>query len=156
MSNVLTPAQLQEMFAGNRRLTIRTVAAFSEQDLFGYKPAEALRPFANMVKELLGMELAYVRGSATGEWGYAAAYPEVTTKQGLLDACEAVAAQASEWWPKITAERLLNVEEDGLFGGPQSNLNRLIYALENEIHHRGQGYIYLRMLGTEPPAFYER
>jgi uncharacterized damage-inducible protein DinB len=156
MSNVLTPAQLQEMFEGNRRLTIRTVEAFSEQDLFGYKPAEALRPFADMVKELLGMELAYVRGTATGEWAYTSAYPEVNTKQGLLDACKAVAAQASEWWPKITAERLLNVEEDGLFGGPQSNLNRLIYCLENEIHHRGQGFIYLRMLGTEPPAFYER
>jgi uncharacterized damage-inducible protein DinB len=26
----------------------------------------------------------------------------------------------------------------------------------NEIHHRGQGYVYLRALGIEPPRFYER
>jgi uncharacterized damage-inducible protein DinB len=26
----------------------------------------------------------------------------------------------------------------------------------NEIHHRGQGYVYLRTLGIEPPPFYER
>ncbi len=33
---------------------------------------------------------------------------------------------------------------------------RLLYGLENEIHHRGQGFVYLRELGIEPPAFYER
>jgi uncharacterized damage-inducible protein DinB len=31
-----------------------------------------------------------------------------------------------------------------------------MYFLDNEIHHRGQGYVYLRELGVEPPAFYQR
>src|SRR6266567_4456823 len=30
------------------------------------------------------------------------------------------------------------------------------YAIDNEIHHRGQGYVYLRALGIEPPPFWER
>jgi hypothetical protein len=30
------------------------------------------------------------------------------------------------------------------------------YWIDNEIHHRGQGYVYLRALGVEPPPFYER
>ena len=29
-------------------------------------------------------------------------------------------------------------------------------AVDNEIHHRGQGYVYLRALGIAPPAFYDR
>jgi uncharacterized damage-inducible protein DinB len=29
-------------------------------------------------------------------------------------------------------------------------------AIDNEIHHRGQGYVYLRALGIEPPGFYDR
>ena len=29
-------------------------------------------------------------------------------------------------------------------------------SIDNEIHHRGQGYVYLRALGKEPPPFYER
>ena len=29
-------------------------------------------------------------------------------------------------------------------------------VIDNEIHHRGQGYVYLRALGIEPPPFYER
>lgn len=32
----------------------------------------------------------------------------------------------------------------------------LLYVIDNEIHHRGQGYVYLRALGIEPPPFYER
>ena len=32
----------------------------------------------------------------------------------------------------------------------------LLYWIDNEIHHRGQGYVYLRALGIEPPAFWER
>ena len=32
----------------------------------------------------------------------------------------------------------------------------LLYAIDNEIHHRGEGYVYLRALRIEPPAFYSR
>jgi uncharacterized damage-inducible protein DinB len=32
----------------------------------------------------------------------------------------------------------------------------VLYVIDNEIHHRGQGYVYLRSLGIEPPPFYER
>jgi uncharacterized damage-inducible protein DinB len=32
----------------------------------------------------------------------------------------------------------------------------ILYVVDNEIHHRRQGYVYLRALGIEPPAFFER
>jgi len=32
----------------------------------------------------------------------------------------------------------------------------LLYTIDNEVHHRGQGYVYLRALGIEPPPFWER
>jgi hypothetical protein len=31
----------------------------------------------------------------------------------------------------------------------------LLCAIDNEIQHRGQAYVYLRSLGIEPPPFYE-
>lgn len=156
MADLLTPAHLLDVLEGNRRLTVRTLEAFSEQDLFSYA-APGMRPFADLVKEILGIETAYIRGIATGEWVYSDSLKEINTKQGLLDACEAEHRQLLEWWPSVTAERLAAVEDDGFFGaGPTPNLGRVIYSLENEIHHRGQGYVYLRLLGIEPPAFYER
>ena len=33
---------------------------------------------------------------------------------------------------------------------------QILYVIDNEIHHRAQAYVYLRALGVEPPAFYER
>jgi uncharacterized damage-inducible protein DinB len=32
----------------------------------------------------------------------------------------------------------------------------ILYVVDNEIHHRGQGYVYLCALGVEPPPFWER
>ena len=32
----------------------------------------------------------------------------------------------------------------------------ILYAIDNEIHHRGQAYVYLRSLGITPPPFYDR
>ncbi|MFS8616658.1 MAG: DinB family protein [Solitalea sp.] len=31
-----------------------------------------------------------------------------------------------------------------------------MYLIDNEIHHRGQGFAYLRSLGIAPPFFWER
>jgi hypothetical protein len=32
----------------------------------------------------------------------------------------------------------------------------ILYVIDNESHHRGQGYVSVRALGIEPPAFYDR
>lgn len=157
MTGLLTPGQLLEILEGNRRLTVRTIEACPEHELFHYAPGEPLRPFAAMVKEIIHIEAAYVRGIATGEWVYSPAYDQVSTKEDLLSACAAVRRQTLELWPRVTAERLQHEEADNFFGDhTQRNLDRLVYGLENEIHHRGQAYIYLRLMGLEPPAFYER
>jgi len=35
-------------------------------------------------------------------------------------------------------------------------IQNILYFIDNEVHHRGQGYVYLRALGIEPPFFWER
>ncbi|PZN06503.1 MAG: damage-inducible protein DinB [Bacillota bacterium] len=157
MASLLDPQALLEVMEGNRRLTLRTIEAFPEDALFNFRPAEAMRPFAEMVREILNMEADYVRGIATGEWRLEDSCAGVRTKADLLAACHRVRERTRELWPRVTVERLLQVERDPFWDGPpQSHFERLLYTLENEIHHRGQAYVYLRMLGIEPPAFYER
>lgn len=146
-----------DIWEGNRRLTIRTVEAFPDDQLFHFKPAEPLRPFGEMVIEIINLERVFIRGIAQGQWTFDNPFGEVKTKADLLAACESVRIETRTRWGDISEERLKTVEDDPLFGGPpQSHFDRLFYALENEIHHRGQGYIYLRLLGITPPAFYER
>src|SRR6266850_6723999 len=58
-------------------------------------------------------------------------------------------------WPQIPSERFQ--ETMTAFGQyPGRVYDLLLYVIDNEIHHRGQGYVYLRALGIEPPPFYER
>ncbi|MCJ7842478.1 DinB family protein [Lederbergia sp. NSJ-179] len=154
---MISKEEFMEILEGNRRLTIRTMEAFPEDKLFDYAPVEPLRPFAEMVKEILNVERAFMRGIARDDWEYKDVFSEVSTKADLLSACEKMRGETREMWSSVTDERLAEMKEDPFFGaGQQSHIERLQYALENEIHHRGQGYIYLRVLGIEPPAFYIR
>ena len=149
-------AALKKQMDGNRRLTVRTIEAFPEHEIFRYAPAKELRPFAEMVIEILHMEWGYMRGIALQEWVFDEPYATVGTKEELLRACAEQNKRIHGHWAGISEERLMEIEQDPFWGGPQSHYERLLYSLENEIHHRGQGFVYLRMLGMEPPAFYER
>lgn len=157
MAELVSPAELLTILEGNRRLTLRTVQAFTEADLFGYTPVAPMRPFAALALEIFGLEESVVRGLQTGEYTYDAdRYRGVSTARELLDVGESIRAQTVALWPTLTSERLLVKEQDPWAPVPQSHFDRLLYCLENEIHHRGQGYVYLRMLGFAPPAFWER
>jgi uncharacterized damage-inducible protein DinB len=109
-----------------------------------------------MVKEILNIEKAYMKGIALDEWEYKDAFENVSTKEDLVRKCNEIREETRKLWAEMDEDRLSIVIKDPFFGGESSHFSRLQYGLENEIHHRGQGYTYLRMLGIEPPAFYER
>lgn len=153
---VMTLELFREILDGNRRLTIQTIEAFPEDKLFTFAPVEPLRPFSKMILEILDIERAYLRGIALDDWNYSQSFAGISTKEELLDSCHETKKLVDEWWTKITEERLHIVVKDPFFGGEMSHFERLHYAMENEIHHRGQGFIYLRLLGIEPPAFWNR
>ncbi|HEU4694138.1 MAG TPA: DinB family protein, partial [Vicinamibacterales bacterium] len=58
-------------------------------------------------------------------------------------------------WARIPPQRVPEtLKAFGQYEGKVHDL--LLYAIDNEVHHRGQGFVYLRALGIEPPPFYER
>ena len=100
------------------------------------------------------MGVPMVRGAITGEWENnkdRAPRPRAE----VLRLWDEATKQIDELWPQIPAERFQEtITAFGMFTGRTSDL--LLYVIDNEIHHRGQGYVYLRSLGIEPPAFYDR
>ncbi len=154
---MLSKEELLEILEGNRRLTIRTIEAFPEEELFNFAVSDKMRPFSKMVAEIIAIEEGYVKGIALNQWDWQPDKVDVHTKRDLLAACEKVRNKTLEMWGDITEERLATVETDPFFEAPPtSHFNRLMYSLENEIHHRGQGFVYLRALGIEPPMFFVR
>jgi uncharacterized damage-inducible protein DinB len=153
-------AALLDHWQGHRRVTRRVIEAFPEEALFNYSVG-GMRPFAAMAFEMISMASAGIRGIATGAWDtgsdllHHSGKPLPATREALLALWDETTRQIDELWPQIPAERFLEV--DTAFGTYEGVIYGLfLYWIDNEIHHRGQGYVYLRSLGIEPPAFYDR
>ena len=150
---VITPDALLKHWQGHRGLTRRVIEAFPEDQLFSFTLG-GMRPFSELAWEFIQMAVPTVRGVVTGSWTSPEA-EKPTTRAEILRLWDEDTAELDRLWAQIAPHRFQEVETAfGQWEGPVYYL--LLYVIDNEIHHRGQGYVYLRALGIEPPPFYER
>lgn len=152
---VISSQELLDHWQGHRALTRRAIEAFPEEAFFSHTIG-GMRTFAEMVMELLGIAAPGIREIATGisaplnehlEHGY--------KKDRLLELWDKATAEINTYWSQIKEEQFQqNIKIFGQYDG--TVMSSILYFIDNEIHHRGQAYVYLRSLGIEPPAFYER
>ena len=149
---VITPEQLLEAWQGHRRVTRRMIEAFPEKELFEYSIG-GMRPFGALAAEMLRMAVPIAHGVATGEWKDVKVEPK--TRAEILRLWDESTAELDREFKSIPMHRFQEVDTAfGMWKG--TGISTILYAIDNEIHHRGQGYVYLRSLGIEPPAFYDR
>jgi uncharacterized damage-inducible protein DinB len=149
----LSPPALLEHWQGHRRLTRRVIEAFPE-DKFASFAIGGMRPFAAMAGELLRMAVPTVRGVLSGEWKEGPKL-QLGAKPEVLGAWDETTTELNALWSKIPSSRFRETMK--AFGQWEMTGHGLVlYLVDNEIHHRGQGYVYLRALGIEPPAFWDR
>lgn len=145
---------LLAQWQGHRRLTRRVIEAFPEDQLFTFSVGD-MRPFGQLATEMLGMSVPMVKGMVTGEWSSFADASSAKTRADVLRLWDETTAQLDALWPQIPAARF---HETLTAFGQYTDLahNLILYVIDNEVHHRGQGFVYLRALGIAPPPFYER
>jgi len=150
---LITPDQFLEHWQGHRRLTRRVIEAFPEEQLWSFSVG-GMRPFGALVLEMLMIGAPMLKGIVTGEW-VGSPVEGQPTKSDLLAHWDADTATLEEYFPQLTLEKFQ--EHQVAFGQyPGLVYDLLLYGIDNEIHHRAQGYVYLRALGIEPPPFFER
>ena len=154
LSALVIPADaLLEYWQGHRRLTRRVIDAFPDERLFDFSIG-SMRPFGAMSLELISIAEPMLRGIVTGEWDESFSR-EARPKHEILRLWDESTSKINALWPQIPPERFQ--ETMTAFGKyPGRVYDLLLYAIDNEIHHRGQGFVYLRALGIEPPPFFER
>ncbi len=156
MRTAMDAGTLLAHWLGHRRLTRRTIEAFPEDALFAYH-APGMRSFGAMIHEVDTLLPVALQGAAEGTWRWPREYASSTPadKADLLAAFDVATADLETYLPRISTDRFLALDRP-LPAREEPVVATLLYFLDNEIHHRAQGFVYLRELGIEPPAFYRR
>lgn len=152
---VITPSELLEHWQGHRSLTRKLIEAFPENEFFNHSIG-GMRTFAEMTMELLGIAGPGIREIATGNTAELVEnFDHENQKAKLLELWDQSTEDIYTYWPQISLERFQeSIKSFGQFEGTVQS--SIFYFIDNEIHHRGQGYVYLRSLGIEPPMFWDR
>jgi uncharacterized damage-inducible protein DinB len=150
---VIPPSALLDHWQGHRRLTRRVIEAFPEDRFLSFSIG-GMRPFGAMALELISIAEPMLRGIVSENWDQSMSR-DARPKHEVLRLWDESTEKINRLWPQIRPERFQ--ETTTAFGQyPGRVYDLLFYAIDNEIHHRGEGYVYLRALGIEPPPFYER
>ena len=152
MKELLTPSALLSNFKDARALTRNVMEAFPEKDLFEFSIAN-LRPFSQMVEEFL-MITNYIFTETLHE-KHTPFYTEgqfPTTKAEVLALWDRASEILDREWKEVGDY----TQSLTIYQMTFSFAQWILYAIENESHHRGQGYTYLRALNIEPPFFWAR
>jgi len=152
MKELLTPEALLTNLKDVRALTRNVIEAFPEKELFEFSVAN-LRPFSQMVEEFL-MITNYIFTETLHE-KHTPFYTEgqfPTTKAEVLALWDRATEILNREWKEVGDY----TQSLTIYQMTFSFSQWILYAIENESHHRGQGYTYLRALGIEPPFFWAR
>lgn len=159
-ATVITSESFLAHWQAHRGLTRRVIEAFPEKDLFLYSIG-GMRPFAQLAMEIIDLTNPGIEGLATNKWkdmsrlAHSSGEGMPTTKEEILVLWDETTQQLDRYWTKLTPERFQ--EKVVAFGQYEGTvISTILYFVDNEIHHRGQGYVYLRALGIEPPYFWQR
>ncbi|MDL5512244.1 DinB family protein [Arenibacter sp. M-2] len=152
---LITSQELLDHWQGHRALTRRAMEVFPEEAFFTHTIG-GMRTFADMVMELLAIAGPGIKEIATGKTAPFNEHLEHgNKKEGLLELWDIATDEINSFWAQIREEQFQ--QKIKIFGQYEGTVwSSIFYFIDNEIHHRGQAYVYLRSLGIEPPAFYER
>jgi uncharacterized damage-inducible protein DinB len=157
---VITASMMLDHWQSQRRLTRKLIEAFPADAITTFSIG-GMRPFSELIAELIAHPYFGMTGILTDQWpanlqdqGHHGLPGSKMNKEGLLELWDEVTDRINKLWPQIAPARFHEVHK--AFGLYEGEVHSTIqYFIDNEIHHRGQAYVYLRALGVEPPAFWD-
>jgi uncharacterized damage-inducible protein DinB len=152
-AQVITPEDLLKHWQGHRALTRRVIELFPEKDFFEFSIG-GMRTFAKLTDELLAIAVPGLKGIVTKETKpFNEGEEKMVFKAQYLEKWDQATEEINKYWEKLSIEDFN--ETFNLFGQYEFPvIQNILYFIDNEVHHRGQGYVYLRALNIEPPFFW--
>jgi uncharacterized damage-inducible protein DinB len=132
-----------------RALTLDLLGCFTEEQM-SFRPVKGIRSVAEQFDHILAVELYCRKGLEKDVWG-----PVPTPGLGISDKKELQSRMIREHELTTLAMRVLpEYKFARFFQTPFGKLTgeaAIYLAIDEEIHHRGNLYTYLRLLGRKPP-----
>lgn len=152
---IITSSDLLKHWQGHRALTRRVIELFPERDFFTFSVA-GMRTFAQLSDELLSIGAPALKAIVNREEStYTESAEGLVTKADYLKKWDEATEQINHYWARLKEDDFSKTFN--LFGQYEFPIiQNILYFIDNEIHHRGQGYVYLRALGITPPFFWDR
>jgi uncharacterized damage-inducible protein DinB len=146
-------------------VTMRAIAALTDNEL-DFRPKPGMRTPRELVFHIYSQEKILAEAARQGQFTLEMANgsnPEEPAAAGWVGALATVkdilafAAACHE-----TADQIFNAMSDADVArivespfGPYPASQYFLFAYDEHWHHRGQLYVYLRLLGKEPPMLYD-
>ncbi len=145
----MTKTALLRYWHNVRRLTLKLFEHFPENN-FSYRPVEAVRSVAEMFDHILIVELYTRIGLITGEWNLALFEGERNLDRAYLRNRLYNEHEKTLGMLRLLPEGRFMRTYETPFGEVTGEV-AIYVAIDEEIHHRGNLYTYLRLLNIEPP-----
>ncbi len=154
-AQVITSQDLLKHWQGHRALTRRLIELFPEKDFFEFSIG-GMRPFSKLVDELLAIAVPGLKGIVTKQTeAFSEGSEKLIFKGQYLEKWDEATEEINKYWEQLSIEDFS--EKFNLFGQYEFPvIQNILYFIDNEVHHRGQAYVYLRAMNIEPPFFWER
>ena len=134
--------------------TVRLMVT-APSDKFAWKTCDSAMTLGELMNHLYLSEAGLINAALTGKFATDGGPEAKATTEEVVAAFEKSHEEQVARVAALTPEQLL--EEVMPFGekyGPMTRKSLLSMMAEHEVHHRGQLYVYLRMLGVEVPSLY--
>lgn len=154
-AQVISAADLLKHWQGHRSLTRKVIEAFPEKEFFEFSIG-GMRTFAQLTDELQAIGAPAMKGIINRVVEpYAENAMQPADKAAYLKNWDLATEEINQYWALLKPEDF--AVTFNLFGEYNFTIiQNILYFIDNEVHHRGQGYVYLRALGIEPPHFWDR
>lgn len=154
-ANLLTPSEFLNHWLGHRNLTRRYIEAFPEKELFTFSIG-GMRTFSQLSEEMLAVGPPGLKAIVgTEDVAFTEDLGLDGSKTRLLALWDQSNQEITQLWEQLPDQRFNEVVT--IFGQYTAKIwDHIFYFIDNEVHHRAQGSVYLRALGIEPPKFWER
>ena len=153
-TEIISKDALLKHWLGHRKLTRKVIDAFPEKDFFEFSIG-GMRTFAQLTSELLAIAAPALKSIVNRESRDFDDRNDYKTKAEFLAKWDESTEEIIRYWEQLQEEEFHTMFN--LFNQYEFPIiENILYFIDNEIHHRGQGYVYLRALGIEPPMFWDR